>query len=131
MDPWGYGHMEPRYREDGDSLVRRAMGQTRLVADSVDLAALRPAPDLASTRYTLANPGVEYLVYQPSFGRFAVDLRGSAGLFEVTWFDPIAGSSAGETVAGGGVVRFTPPDETSRVLHLKLSDPDGSTRLHV
>ncbi len=121
MDPWGYGHMEPRYREDGDDQVRRAMGQTRAVADRVDLARTMPAPELASTRFVLADPGVEYVVYQPYLGRFTVDLRSAPGTFDVTWFDPIEGSSSGGAVAGGAVVRFVAPDEASSVLHLNLA----------
>jgi len=54
---------------------RRAMGQTRRLAERMNLAAMTPHPELASTRYCLANPGKEYLVYQPKDGGPKYDLN--------------------------------------------------------
>lgn len=45
--------------------VRRALGQTLVIANRINLPAMVPKKDLASTGYCLANPGVEYLVYLP------------------------------------------------------------------
>lgn len=45
--------------------IRTAMGKTREYAGRMDLASALPRPDLCSTGHCLANPGVEYLVYQP------------------------------------------------------------------
>jgi len=39
------------------------MGDTRRYAEKMNLAAMTPHPELVSTRYCLANPGEEYLVY--------------------------------------------------------------------
>ncbi len=44
---------------------RAAMGHMRRYADQMNLITMIPRPDLASTRYALARPGSEYLVYQP------------------------------------------------------------------
>lgn len=43
--------------------ARKAMGDTLTYANRVDLVAMSPRPDLASSTYCLAAPGVEYLVY--------------------------------------------------------------------
>jgi Family of unknown function (DUF6298) len=45
--------------------ARMAMGDTLRYATRMNLAAMVPRQDLASTTYCLADPGVEYLVYLP------------------------------------------------------------------
>jgi Family of unknown function (DUF6298) len=119
MDPWGYGHMEPRYDSEGDDAVRKAMGQTARLAALVDLAAAVPRPGLASTRFALAARGREYVVYQPASGRFGVDLSGADGPFELTWWDLVEGSTVGEPVPGGGPAQLTPPGRGPAVAHLR------------
>ena len=99
--------------------VRRAMGQTRRYAQRMNLAASRPRPDLASTRFCLAVPGREYLVYQPHPGGFSVDLRGAGGWFRVEWFQPSTGRRWYSRVAGGDRRTMTPPVGTSVVLYLR------------
>jgi hypothetical protein len=67
--------------------ARRAMGDTRRLADRVNLLKMMPRGDLASTGYALASPGQEYVVLQPlgSGDAFVVDLvRGS---YSIEWFD--------------------------------------------
>ena len=46
--------------------VRRSMGYTLQYARKMDLAQARPTPEVASTKYCLANPGKQYLVYRPA-----------------------------------------------------------------
>jgi hypothetical protein len=118
MDPWGYGHMEPRYDPDGDEGVRRAMGQTRRLAECLDLAPTRPAADLTSTGFALANPGQEYVVYQPAPGRFRVDLSDAPGTFEVTWWGPEAGREEAGSIEGGHPIGLTCPDGGPGAIHL-------------
>jgi hypothetical protein len=48
--------------------ARRALGDTRRFAERMNLAAMTPRNELASTRYCLAHPGHEYLIYQPKAG---------------------------------------------------------------
>lgn len=48
--------------------ARLAMGDTRRFAERVDLLALTPRGDVASTGYALAAPGREYVVLQPAGG---------------------------------------------------------------
>jgi len=75
--------------KDGDP-VRRAMGQTNEFAQKVDLAQMTPMNELSSTGYCLANPGKEYLVYQPRSEKlFWVDLP--AGSYRVDLYSPRKG----------------------------------------
>jgi hypothetical protein len=99
--------------------IRRAMGHARRVAERLTLAAMSPHDDLASTRYCLADPGKEYLVYLPDGGEVAVNL--TAGSYRFEWLNPLTGKPAdtGSITAGGGEQRFQAPFEGSGVLHLK------------
>jgi hypothetical protein len=56
----------------------------------MDLAKMTPQPELASSRYCLANLGEEYLVYLPEGGSVTLNLRAapSGSWFEVEWFLP-------------------------------------------
>jgi hypothetical protein len=100
--------------------ARAAMGHTRQFARRIDLRRVVPRPELATTRYCLADPGSEYLVYQPGSGAFTVDLRGTSRLFRAEWFDPDAGRTVrSSTVRGGTVTTFTPPFSHDAVLYLR------------
>jgi len=108
------GTVEPLWKE-----ARRAMGDTRRLAEQMKLLAMTPHPELASTRYCLANPGVEYLVYQPKASEgFSVELKKGTHRYE--WFDPTKGLSAGNgsVKASTGVHQFKAPFEGDAVLHL-------------
>jgi len=98
---------------------RRAMGQTRQFAERMNLAAMLPSKDLASSTYCLADPGKEYLAYLPSGGTVTVDLSAAKGLFAVEWFDPSVGTStSGGSVAGEASQEFKSPYPDAAVLHL-------------
>lgn len=124
MDPYNnriLGKGNPKSWEP----LRRNLGHTRRLAERMDLAHMRPSTDIASTTYCLANPGTEYLVYQPDKGAFTVNLTKAAGDFTVEWFDlKTEKISTGETAQGGGVRRFTPPGDGPAVLYLKAADRD-------
>jgi hypothetical protein len=82
--------------------LRKAMGHTRMIATQINLAAMVPRDDLASTRFCLADPGREYLVYLPEGGETVVDLSGASGLFRVAWINPIEGTTTrSDAIAGG------------------------------
>ena len=104
---------------------RRAMGQTRRFAERMNLAAMRPAGELASSKYCLADPGREYLVYLPSGGAVTVDLSGAKGELAAEWFDPAreARATAGH-VAGGAKRELKPPFEGPAVLYLSVRGGD-------
>jgi hypothetical protein len=103
--------------------VRNAMGRTARLAEEVDLAAMLPRDELSSTRYCLAHPGAEYLVYQPASGGFTVKLE--AGAYDVEWFDPRTDRPPGSAAltADPGDRPFLPPFEGPALLHLKASAP--------
>jgi len=68
--------------------LRLNMGYALGYAERMNLAAMSPRNDLSTTRYCLANPGEEYLVYFPEGGTATLDLRGAEGEYEVEWFIP-------------------------------------------
>jgi len=99
--------------------ARVAMGHTARFAERIDLATMMPRGDLASTRYALADPGHEYLVYQPSRWPFTVNLSGASGTYEVRWFDTTSGKTKSSgTVRGDRTVSLWPPFAGGTVLHL-------------
>ncbi|HKY09588.1 MAG TPA: DUF6298 domain-containing protein [Candidatus Binatia bacterium] len=101
------------------TMIRKNLGYARVYADKMDLLSTTPRPELASTRYALANPGVEYLVYQPASGRFTVNLP--RGAYRYEWFNPATGSVAGKgsLTASDGTNTFSPPFSGIAVLYLK------------
>jgi hypothetical protein len=103
--------------------AREGMRQTRLWSEKIDLAHMTPHDALASGRYCLANPGVEYLALQPEAAEFTIDLTGAPGDFTVQWLDVNTGREIpGKPVHGGGKVLFIPPFGGPAVVHLKSSD---------
>ena len=85
----------------------------------MNLTTLTPRSDLASSKYCLANPGTEYLVYQPRAGQaFSVELK--AGSYPYQWFNPASGTATGEgrVEALGGGQQFKAPFESPSVLYL-------------
>ena len=100
--------------------VRTNMGYTKNYADRMDLNTVFPHDELSSTAFCLANPGQEYLAYQPSSGSFTVNLQ--AGTYNYEWFNPSSGTVAGTgtVTASGGSKTFTPPFSGDAVLYLKV-----------
>jgi hypothetical protein len=95
------------------------MGYALTYANKMNLAAMTPRSRLASTEYCLANPGKEYLVYQPKTGEaFSVELK--AGTYRYEWFGPAKGAaSSGSIESAGGAQRFKAPIDGDAVLYLK------------
>lgn len=102
------------------ALARPAMGHTRAYAERMNLAAMTPRDDLASTQYCLANPGKAYLVYLPDGGEVTVDLSAAKGPLAVEWFNPRTGEQRASGRAEGGAQRpFQAPFEGDAVLYLR------------
>ena len=101
--------------------IRNALGYTRTYANKMNLAGMTPRGDLTSTAYALANPGAEYLIYQPNSGSsFTVNL--SSGSYSYEWFDPTTGSvSETGNISGGSARSFTAPFSGHAVLYIKSS----------
>lgn len=110
--------------------VRDTMGYIRSCAERMDLAVMAPHPALSSTGHVLAGPHAahpEFLAYNPSGGKFTVDLSNNPGRFAVEWMNPATGRRiVGKNVAGGVVRTFVPPFSGDAVLYLKLEKP-GAT----
>jgi hypothetical protein len=88
--------------------IRDALGYTALYASRLDLEHAVPSSSLCSTKYCLAEPGHQYLVYQPVSGSF--QLKVSAGSYRVEWFDPVTGQATdGGMMTLAGQSSFTPP----------------------
>jgi len=99
--------------------IRVALGQTKLYADKLNLNRVMPYGELSSTGYCLADPGQQYLVYQPESGLFKLSLHGAVGPFSVEWFYPETGETiSGRSFKGGAAIDFTPPKPGEVVLFL-------------
>jgi hypothetical protein len=103
--------------------LRRNLGYTLTYANRINLAAMTPRNDLASTGYCLANPvshEAEYLVYSPYSGKVTVDLSKTLGEVSVEWFNPNSGLvTSGITTTGGGNRSFIPPFDGDAILYIR------------
>jgi hypothetical protein len=107
--------------------IYRAMGDARRFAERVNLAAMSPADQLASTKYCLATVGKEYLVYVPEGGAVTVDLSGLAGMYLVEWFGTeTSKTTTANAVQGGARRELKAPFDGPAIVYLKLqSAPKG------
>lgn len=113
MDWWNGVQWDP---------IRRAMGQTRRMAERMNLAAMTPRGDLASSGYCLSNPGKEYLVYVAGGGEVTVDLSAASGPLAVEWIHPVEGTiTPREPITGGAKHSLRAPFAGEAVLYLKTS----------
>lgn len=124
-EPLGTNPREPYFGLKPDpywDTLRTAMGRTRTWADKIDLTAMIPHNELASTTYCLAAPRREYLIYNPGPEKpFTVQL--TEGTYALEWFNPTTGKSAGteRLEVGNGTRKFSAPFEGDAVLHVKRS----------
>lgn len=100
--------------------IRKAMGYTATFANKIDLLKMTPRGGLASTGYCLANPGKEYLVYQPEPNQ-PFEVAVIPGAYQYQWFDPENGEirEAGTLNASHVKQIFIPPVAGDAVLYLK------------
>jgi hypothetical protein len=102
--------------------ARKAMGQTRRFAERVALREMKPAQEISSTRYCLATPGKEYIVYLPKGGKVTVDLSRAKGEVTVEWLDPVQEKTVAAANASGGATReLGAPFAGPAVLYLKTT----------
>lgn len=106
--------------DPGYNASRAAMGQTRSFADRISLASMKPRSDLSSTRFCLADPGREYLVYEPD-GSGLIHLELEAGQYDFEFFDAITGVliKRAKVVSAGGRQEFRTGDSKTTVLYLR------------
>ena len=95
----------------------------------MNLAAMTPCNDLASTQYCLANPGQEYVVYLPNGGEVTVDLSAAPGALAVEWFNPHTGVvRKGGTAQGGTKRTFQAPEKGDWVLYIRANRSAQETK---
>lgn len=134
MDP--YGDPGVRVSERVVESCRRAMGHTLTYARRINLTAMAPRSDLATSGYCLADEGKEYLVYiiPPSFGKVrlrskpktVVDFSATHGTFGIEWFNPLTGEvRQGVSVEGGNKIAFTAPFRGEALLHILREELAG------
>jgi hypothetical protein len=101
--------------------LRKALGYTAKIAEKIDLIEMVPDTVLASTKYCLADNGVEYLIYLPDTVTVAIDLVQDTGLFKVEWIDSDnMNIIQNQKVNGGSVVTLTSPFASlGSLVHLK------------
>lgn len=115
-----FGRTQYMLPENWGEPVRVALGRAKTYADRVDLNHMLPYGELCSTSYVLANPGEEYLVYQPEAGQFRLKLYGAPGPFAVEWYNPNTGEAIeGQPMTGSAAVDITPPYLGEILLYLK------------
>jgi hypothetical protein len=121
--PLGVNPVDPYFGLTPDPYyepLRSSMGDTRRYAQKMNLAAAFPHGELASTNYCLADPGREYLVYNPGAEKtFTVNLK--SGVYDYEWFNPTSGlvMGTGRVTAVSDNQSYTAPFFGDAVLYLK------------
>jgi hypothetical protein len=153
MDPFEY----EQWKSSGAKFesCRQAMGDTLAYAKRMNLAKAAPRGDLASSRYCLADPEEEYLVYIPfqapearkvrlSFvlgnplrhflwqfkQRVTLNLSAATAEFAAEWFDPTSGITIyGLPIKGGKIYDLTSPFRGDAVLYLRRRAPVAAEKM--
>lgn len=112
--------------------LRANLGYIRRWAERVDLARMRPRPELASTGYCLASEGpgtAEYLIYVEDSSRpVEVDLTGLTGRIAAEWFDPVSGRRVtAAALDGGGRRMVSSTFQRDSVLYLRGEAASGGS----
>ena len=96
--------------------TRDAMGAARHLSEQLDLSTMKPMPDLASSRFCLANPGRTWIVFHT--GGESLSVRTGPGKWHVAWLDSITGKevSQQDLVVTGASMVLTPPAPREFVL---------------
>jgi len=119
MDPYDGDVLNNRFNPKWDP-IRRSMGCTLRFARRMDLAKSRPSPETASTKYCLANPGGQYVVYKPPKGAESLLVKPEPGMYTYEWLDPIDGRPlrCGAEIIGDDGFEFPCPTQGDAVLFL-------------
>jgi hypothetical protein len=119
MDPYEGSVLGDRF-DPKFELLRRNMGYALRYAGKMNLVAMTPHGELASTEFCLADPGSEYLIYVPDGGEVTVDLSAASGSLAVEWLEARSGQTTpGQSTAGGVKRSFKTPFDGDAVLYLR------------
>jgi hypothetical protein len=114
--------MDPLDADPGRVAAREAMALTLRLSRRINLARMRPSTTVCSTGFCLADPGREYLVYQPAGGPFRLYVGERTRTFALEWHD-----ARGTRVVRAGRVRasrgvdLSPPFGGEVVAYLRAS----------
>ena len=121
MDPYDNAILAKGPADDWTPL-RQSLGVTRKLAERVNLAAMTPHDDLASTKYCLAEPAAQYIVYLPDGGEVTIDLSATKDRFDAEWIHPTEGTiTPADPVPGGDKRTLKSPLTGPSVLFLRKS----------
>jgi hypothetical protein len=90
------GNLDPYWNE-----IRNTLTDIRNYGSKIDLANMTPQGSLSTTGYCLAEPGVQYLVFNPFSGE-TITVQTVAGTYTYEWFNPTTHSlvSTGTVTVG-------------------------------
>jgi hypothetical protein len=91
--------------------MRYNVGYTVVYANKVDdLAEMNPRNDLCTTTYCLANPGEEYIIFQPDYANFTVYELQPGEKYKYEWLNTsnYEVTSTGETIPSSASEEFAP-----------------------
>jgi hypothetical protein len=103
--------------------VRRNVTQALMYAQRMDLASAVPHDDLSSTGFCLAQPGEQYVVYQPGDQPFEISGLETGERYHFEWYATQQGRAAGEgDITCAGARRSFTPSNKGMVLFLRHSE---------
>ena len=117
MDPYDGTVLANRFDPKWDP-IRRSMGLTCQLAGEVDMAAMVPHNELASSKFCLADPGKEYIVYLPAGKQVTVNLAAAKSPMSAVWIDPGTGKKSQAITAAPGSHSMTAPSAGDWVLRI-------------
>jgi hypothetical protein len=80
---------------------------------------MAPCDKITNKGKALAKPGLEYLVYSTTGGRFTIDLSEATQTLYYEWYNPRTGEfNSPVSIYGGGKRLFKTPDDEDWVLHV-------------
>lgn len=100
--------------------IRKNMGYTRRYAEKMNLLKAIPHNEISSTSYCLADPGSEYIIYQPApDSSFTAAIK--KGKYRYEWFNPTSGlvTETGKISVSKESMLFKAPFSGDAVLYLK------------
>ena len=120
---YDHDYWKPTTNQAAWDTTRYNIGATVEYAGRMDLARTHPWNDMASTKYCLANPGREYLVFRPGSGPFTVKGLKSGRKYRFEWYEVASHStrSRGSLVATASDWQFDAPFGDA-VLYLVLDE---------